>query len=135
MDKEVLCKIETQCCYLIQEFLDHKVSISNFCSDLTTFWMNYRDTQESLKESWDQPYDKILIEARLRGEVTAEECSKLYSELWELDDMSEFSTMIDRVHSACSAFSPLPKYDWQIDEQQFRSEVQSLFTNYQKISH
>ncbi|MGB3205174.1 MAG: hypothetical protein WBB28_09315 [Crinalium sp.] len=64
--------------------------------------MNYRDTQESLKENWDQPYDKILVEARLRGEITAEEFGKLYSELLGLDEIRDFSTMIDGVHSACS---------------------------------
>ncbi|MFQ4142115.1 hypothetical protein [Chlorogloeopsis sp. ULAP02] len=132
MVKNDLCKIESQCCSLIQRFLAHEASVEDFCSDLTTLWMNYRDIQESIKKTWDEPYDQKLVEARLRGELTAEEFGKLYSELWGLTEMMDFSRMINGVHSACSAFSPSPEYEWEMDEQQLGSEVQTLLTNYQK---
>jgi hypothetical protein len=133
MVEDKLFKIELQCCSLIQKFLSHEVTGDNFCSVIAELWINHRDIQESIKKTWDKPYDKLLVEARLRGELTPEEFGKLYSELWGLGEIKIFSKMINEVHSVCSTFSPSPEDEWEIDEHELQSEIQVIFTNYQQV--
>jgi hypothetical protein len=132
MVEDSLSKIDLECCSLIKSFLAHETSGDSFCGTIATLWMSHRDIQESIKKTWDEPYDKQLVKARLRGELTAEEFGKLYSELLGLGKMTKFSKMINEAHSVCSVFSPSPEDEWEIDEEQLQSEIQILFTNYQQ---
>lgn len=127
--KEGLAIIESQCCKLIDTFLSQEICIKEFCQDLVELWIQFRNAQEKIKETWNKPYDQMLVEARLNSLITTEEFSKRYRELWGLDEISSFSDLIDRVHSACTIFNPSPEIEWEIDEQQFRLEVHALFEN------
>jgi hypothetical protein len=121
---------ESQCCMLIARFLNQEICTEEFCKDLVELWIRFRDTQEKIKETWDKPYDRMLVTDRLNGVMTTEEFSKRYKDLWRLDEISSFSNLIDRVHSACNIFNPFPESEWEIDEQQFRLEVYAIFENY-----
>ena len=129
MEKD-LATTESQCCTLIVRFLSQEICIEEFCQDLVKLWIRFRDTQEKIKETWDKPYDQMLVADLLNGVTTTEEFSKRYRDLWRLDEISSFSNLIDRVHSACNIFNPFPESEWEIDEQQFCLEVYALFENY-----
>jgi hypothetical protein len=118
---------------LIKSLLVHEVSIDQFCDDFTDLWIEFRDkTSNEARQTWDERYDIKLIESRLRGEITPDDFSKQFRELCGLtEEISHFCDLVDPIHSMCSAYNPLPKSDWEINEDQLRAEVEASLTNYE----
>jgi len=116
---------------LIDQFFAQKINADDFCSNYTAYWMRLRDKQEKIKLTWAEPFDKKLIEARVRGEIDADEFARLYSELWGFEGVLSFYEMADSIHSACSSYNPSPQYDWEIGEDQLKGEVQQLLIKYE----
>lgn len=65
-----IATIEPQFLSIIKRFLAHEISVYEFCSSFTEQWIKFRDEQLKIKQTWDEPYDQKLLEARLRGELT-----------------------------------------------------------------
>jgi hypothetical protein len=117
---------------LIDQFFAQKIKADDFCSSYTEYWMRLRDEQEKIKLTWAEPFDQRIIEARVRGEIDADEFARRYSELWGFKGVLSFYEMVDAIHSACSSYNPSPQYDWEIGEDQLKDEVQQLLTKYER---
>lgn len=128
-----ITKFEPQFESIIQQFLGGKILAEQFSDDFTTLWMNFRDEQDKLKDTWDKRYDLELIERFQKGELTGEQYTQKSRELMGTTDIFEFINMVDAIHSACHVFNPFPgpRLEWEITEEQLKAEVQSLIANYQ----
>jgi hypothetical protein len=124
-------KFELKFLALIKSLLVREVSVEQFCDDFTDLWIEFRDKTEEVSQTWDERYDLKLIESRLCGEITPDDFSKQYLELWGITEISDFCNMVNAIHSMCSAYNPLPKSDWEINEDQLRAEVAASITNYE----
>ena len=120
---------------LIQQFLKTEITAEQFGSDFTILWMNYRDEELKIEETWDKRYDLEILEQLQKGALTKEEYSQKFQELYGFsnEEYKNFCDMVDAMHSACSVYNPLrsPMFKWEITEEQFRAEVQELFAKYQ----
>jgi len=127
-----ITKFEPQFESIIQQFLGDQISAEQFSDDFTTLWMSFRDQQYKVEEPDGQRYRLELIERLQKGDLTGEEFRQKYQEVMKTTEGSEFREMVDAIHSACSAFNPLPapRLEWEITTEQLRAEVQELFTNY-----
>jgi ribosomal protein L16 Arg81 hydroxylase len=125
-----ISRFEPKFLSIIHEFLEQTISVESFCSKFTDLWMKFRDDHQQIKKTWNEPLDQLLIEARLRGELSPEEFQKQFRELWKLNEIEDLSEMIDPIHSACSAFNPYPDNEWEINEETLRAEVHSYLTKY-----
>ncbi len=128
-----ITKFEPRFKSIIQQFLAGKISAEQFGLDFTTLWMSFRDEQLKIKETWDRRYDIELIERLQKGELTWEEYRQKSRQFMGTTEVIEFIQMVDAIHSACSAFNPIPGEPispWEITQEQLRAEVQELFTNY-----
>ena len=128
-----ITKFEPQFETIVQQFLGDEISAEQFSSDFTTLWMNFRDEQDKLKDTWDKRYDLELIERFQKSELTGEQYTQKSREIMGTTDIFEFINMVDAIHSACHVFNPFPgpRLEWEITEEQLKAEVQALIANYQ----
>jgi hypothetical protein len=112
----------------IRRYLKFELSSEDFCLEFTKLWIHYRDEQYEIKSKWADPADERLFKARFNGEITEDEFSKAYKELWGI--AFEFVEMVDAIHSACSSYNPSPEMEWEINGEQLRSEVQLYLDKY-----
>jgi hypothetical protein len=125
-----ISKFESEFLEIIREFLGNISSVDRFCSEFTDLWIKFRDKQSKIRETWSEPLDNQLIEARLQGKLSPEEFEKQFSALYGLDEIKEFCKMVDSIHSSCSAYYPIPENKWEIDEEKLRTEVNSSLVMY-----
>ena len=123
--------IEESMLAAIEEFLRVEMNCQQFCFQFTDLWIKRRDASSSVKETWPEPYDEILVQALLRGKISKEEFRKSYDELWGLSDTPDLGEMLDAIHSSCSALRRVPELHWQIDEDRLRAEVREYLLTYQ----
>ena len=109
---------------MIDQFLGHPGDPDTFCDGFTALWMRHRDEKEEVARTWLRPYDAELLDVLKRGEVTTAEFENRWTSLWGGSITWNVQGMIDRIHSACSVYSPEPTATWQIDAAQFRLEVE-----------
>jgi hypothetical protein len=108
---------------MIEAFLDGKTDPEAFCLEFTALWTQDVDEQYALAASWPEPYDKQLLAAREQGEISQEEFSRRWSELWGYAEDVPYVELLDKIHSACAVFDPQPRFEWEIDEAQLRADV------------
>jgi hypothetical protein len=125
-----ISKTEPEFLEIIRKFLENIISVDRFCSEFTYSWMKFRDEQLKIQETWSEPLDQKLIEARLQGQLSSEAFEKQFSALWGLDEIKDFNKMADSIHSSCSAYNPTPENQWEIDEKELRTEVRSSLILY-----
>jgi hypothetical protein len=125
-------EMKLQLAVLIKNFSKHEISADTFCSEITRLWISYRDFQEDIKKTWEEPYDKKLIEARLQGSLSPEEFSKEYRKLWGIVQEDTFYTLLNSAHSLCSIFSNSPLCEWEINENDFRQELDKIISENQR---
>jgi hypothetical protein len=123
---------------IIDRFLNHEMICDKFCSLFVESWIMLRDehlkARESIKKTWDRPYDLDLMYAKLEGRITAEEFQEKNAALWEIEETTDFDNMIHGIHSLCTSFREQPKQEWEVDENTLRSEVSSLLQVYKSSS-
>ena len=121
---------------LIHRFLTSAIDGPTFEAAFLRLWRQDRDEQWARKETWPEPYDEHLESALQRGEITAEDFSQQWRQLWGFpgQDDQDLIDMLDRVFTACDAFVADPQLrsrpDVEYDEDQFRSEVGRILGSY-----
>lgn len=110
------------------------MQINEFCSLFTDLWMQLRDEKEHLRETWPERYDLQLQEAFRRNELSAEEFSRRFNALWHISELDPLFDVINEVHSACSIFNPSPQHAWEMDEQQFKAEIEQIARQYDELT-
>ena len=108
---------------LMKAFLEDKIRPKDFCINFTRLWMQERDNITAQAAEWSQPYDKLLIAAFQRGELSDVQFREEYMELWGGAKEAAFEEIICAVHSACSVYTPVPELEGEISEGQLRQEV------------
>lgn len=121
---------------LINAFLSGAIDAVRFCYDYTILWIDKRDEEsarnDELKRSWSEPYDELIRNAYLSGELTDDEYHRRWVELWGYGDRVALIHMVDAIHSACSAHDEEPSRSWEIDSEELKFEVQLLVDEYKK---
>ena len=108
---------------MIQAFLDGETDPEAFCNEFIALWVQDIDEEGARATTWPEPYDKQLLAARERGEISQEEFSRRWSELWGYAEDVPYVELLDKIHSACEVFDPQPRFEWEIDEAQLRADV------------
>jgi hypothetical protein len=121
---------EQQYLELIQQFLRSEIESKTFCDNFFRSRRKDRESDDARSASWPERYDLQLINQLQREELTKEEFSQKWTELWGYEDYVDFYEMLDRVFTACDCYSPSPSEIWEIDEKQLMSEIKELFDNY-----
>jgi hypothetical protein len=116
---------------LISHFINHEMNGENFCDEYVSLWIRDRDEAYAIKNNWPEPYDQILSEAFIKGQITKDEFALQYKKLFPTNETDEFRFMVDSIHTTCLLFDPQPVCDWELDEVQFRAEVKETFVKYQ----
>jgi len=115
----------------IELFLNHQIEPDEFCDRFVKLWIISRDEHLKIKETWDRPYDRELISAKLEGMITSEEFNKKYLALWGMEEKINFHNMIDDIHSLCMSSSDEPESDWEVDRNALFLEVTLALRAYQ----
>lgn len=118
---------------LIEGFLSRNLDVAAFCSRFTTLWIQDRDDTYAKKAAWQHPYDELLLAEWQRGEINESEFQQKWAKLWGYANDIEFRTMVDKIHSACSVFSPSAELQWEIGEEELRQEVKETLAAYQRV--
>jgi hypothetical protein len=109
---------EKQYLKLIQQFLQSGIESKIFCDDFFRLRRKDREAEDARRESWPERYDIQLIEQLKREELTKEEFSRKWTELWGYQDYVNFYEMLDRIFTTCDCYSSSPSQIWEIDEKQ-----------------
>ena len=89
----------------------------------------------ALRSTWDQPYDQLLSAALQRGDISADEFSQRWDELfgWSPEEKMLLK-LLDRVFSACNEFVDDPALSTnpaqEYDEEQLRAFVAKELQGY-----
>jgi hypothetical protein len=89
----------------------------------------------ALRSTWDQPYDQLLSAALQRGDISADEFSQRWDELfgWSPEEKMLLK-LLDRVFSACNEFIDDPALSTnpaqEYDEEQLRAFVTKALQEY-----
>lgn len=67
---------------LMKRFLKGDIDGKSFQKTFLDMWRSDRDASYARAEKWPKRYDIELLDARLRGELSADEFSKRWRELW-----------------------------------------------------
>jgi hypothetical protein len=108
---------------LIRQFLNSNLNGETFCHEFMNLWRNDRDQQYAQRNTWKERFDIQLIEAYSRKQLTDEEFSRKWEELWGYGEYEPLSEMLDKDFTACDCFSSLPENEFEIDEAQLKKEV------------
>jgi hypothetical protein len=125
---------EKQYLELIQQFLQSEVESKTSCHNFFKLRRKDRELDDARQASWPERYDLQLIAQLKREELTKEEFSRKWAELWGYQDYVCLYEMLDRVFTVCDCYSPSPSQIWEIDEKQLMSEIKELFYTY-KTTH
>jgi hypothetical protein len=122
-------------CYFtaIQGFLKSTMTPETFCDDFISMWTQDRNEQYATAQSWSEPFDTLLLQAKERGETSSEEFSKRWTELWGYTAEVPYVEMLDRIHSSCYAYDPCPELAWEIDVGKLKEEVMQALSAYNAL--
>jgi hypothetical protein len=115
----------------IELFLDCQIDPDEFCDRFVKLWIISRDEHHKIKETWDRPYDRELVFAKLEGKITSEEFSEKYLALWEMEERMDFYNMINSIHSLCMSYSDEPEVEWKVDRDTLLVDVTLALQTYQ----
>jgi hypothetical protein len=120
---------------LFRSFINCECKPSTFCEQFTLLWMQHRDEVSQLKESWTTPQDERLIETFRKNEITKEQFTEQWQDLWGISKDLPFHNLMDAVHSMCSAYNSSPEELWEIGPEQLRRAVEATFNEYHAIQN
>jgi hypothetical protein len=115
---------------LVRRFTNGRLGAESFCAKFTDLWIQNRNEVLRTSAAWPEPYDKLLIQRRIRGELSEQDFAQQFAELWGYRDVLPWQQMIDSVHSACSLYSAAPEQQWEIDGPALRREVANELASY-----
>jgi len=121
---------ESQFRDIVSRFFQLEMSTDEFCSEITDLWIQQRDKSYEKKRDWTQPYDQQLIEGWSNSIFTDEEFQKKWAELWDTVGSDSLFEMLNSIHSACSIYNPQPEFKWELNDDEFRSEVYKIVTSF-----
>ena len=90
---------------LMKRFLNSEIDGKTFQVMFLGMWRRDRDESYSKAESWPKRYDIDLMETRLRGEMTGEEFSKRWRDLWGYEP-TRWLEIQDRLFRDVDRFEP-----------------------------
>ncbi len=98
---------EEQYMNLIQRFLKSEIACETFRDKF--FKLRHEDgkADDAKVESWPERHDLRLIEQVQQGEITKEEFSQRWTELWGYKDYVNFYEMLDRIFTSCDCYTPV----------------------------
>jgi hypothetical protein len=115
---------------LIQQLLEFEIDSELFCDTFFKVRREDRKMDDAKIESWPERYDLQLIEALKREEITKEEFSQRWTNLWGYKDYVHLEEMLDQIFTSCDCYRPVPSLAWEIGGEQLYSEVKTLFNTY-----
>lgn len=113
---------------LIGRFIAGVLTPEDFSDQFTVVWMKDQDEISARSRTWPRPYDQELLAAWQRGEVSEEALHEGTARLFGYD--LAFQGVVDRIHSACSAYRPDPEEAWEISGDQLRQDVEQALDDY-----
>jgi hypothetical protein len=126
---------------LMKLFLKSEIDGRSFQSMFLEMWRRDRDESYSKVKSWSRRYDRDLMERRLRGEITGEEFSKRWHDLWGYEP-TRWLEIQDRLFRDVDRFEPdktvykTPKQDpdpynaaYYITEEELREKVKEYLSD------
>jgi len=119
---------------LIQRFLGGELAAAKFCALFTAAWAQDRDQASAKKAAWPQPYDELLMASWRRRELSDSEFQSEWGALWGGAEDAGFRTLVNKIHSACSVFSPFPEMQWELGEEQLKHAVANCLADYELLS-
>ena len=99
-------------------------------------WKHDRDEEDSLRLTWDRPYDQELIKRRQSGALTDREFFEQWSRLWGISETGRvLRGVLDRVFTACDVFNEdQERASYELDETGLRREAQQLIAELEAAS-
>lgn len=119
---------------LIRRFLNSEISGAEFTGAYSKTCRQDRDETYAQAGSWPERFDFQLKTALERGEISGEDFSCKWAELWGYADDVPFTQMKDKVFTACVSFVPDPDIrdqPYEYDEEQLRAYVKETLAAYE----
>ncbi len=118
---------------MIEVFLFKKMRCGTFSKKLTSAWMTYRDSSDDEQKQWIA-LDKENIRFQWDDDKISD--SEFIEKWREIGGGSAepliLNRLVDITHSSCHFYEPEPEYEYDLDENQFRTEVLQNYEKYQK---
>jgi DnaJ-domain-containing protein 1 len=118
--------------HLLVRFINKETQATRFVSNFMKLWKENRDSQAEIKKTWKEPFDEKLQAALFRNEISKEDFTSRWLELWGISSERDraFLEMIDRIFTACDMFRKEPESKFELNETQLRSFVAKALSTY-----
>ncbi len=116
---------------LFDALLKGTVAPSEFHDRFFDMWNKDRDAEAAIRAQWPEPYDLILHRQYEAGEISSDEFSRRWRELW-FDNPEEDApkeNLIERAMTSVDAYEPDPELREGMDflnEDDLKREIQQI---------
>lgn len=97
-------------------------------SDFIAQWKRDRDHDESVRQTWDRPYDQELMAALHTQEISSEQFTQEWQKLWCISpDDAAIRNILDRIFTTCDVLNEdNDREAYELSSEQFEAEIHSL---------